>query len=277
LGFWSSTDSKALTATTREKLFHGLKSSGRIGWAVRCVSAEEISAKMLLRTPISLNAMAFDAALGLAVRLKERGLNLRKLIVDTVGDPGRYQRFLHEGLGGTAEVVVEKKADATYPVVSAASIAAKCTRDASVADDVLQASVRERAVMLKGSVGSGYPSDPKCKAWLAENLHPVFGWPSVVRFSWANAKDMLQASAVAVDFGDDDEEDEEHSGGKWGAAAAASSSSSSSSSTTAASSRISTFFTPPAVKGADGEAASVRKPSTALTQIGATTPQSLFA
>lgn len=227
---------------------------------------------MLLRTPVSLNAMAFDAALGLAARLKERGLNLRKLIVDTVGDPGRYQRFLHEGLDGTAEVVVEKKADATYPVVSAASIAAKCTRDASVVDGVLQASVRERSVMLKGSAGSGYPSDPKCKAWLAENLHPVFGWPSVVRFSWANAKDMLQTSAVAVDFGGDDDDDDDEGSFRKGAAAAHEVAASSSST-----SRISSFFTPQTTRGAGGAAASVRKPCVTITQIGASLPSSLFA
>ena len=34
--------------------------------------------------------------------------------------------------------------------------------------------------------GSGYPSDPKCKAWLASNCNVdvPFGFPDFARFSW---------------------------------------------------------------------------------------------
>lgn len=40
--------------------------------------------------------------------------------------------------------------------------------------------------------GSGYPSDPKCKAWLKETLQDkVFGYPDFVRFSWAPIKARL--------------------------------------------------------------------------------------
>jgi len=59
--------------------------------------------------------------------------------------------------------------------------------------------------------GSGYPSDPKCKAWMADNLcDPVFGWPDVVRFSWGPAKKTLLKDAALVTFeADEEEEDEE--------------------------------------------------------------------
>ena len=60
--------------------------------------------------------------------------------------------------------------------------------------------------------GSGYPSDPKCKAWMAANLHdPVFGWPDIVRFSWAPAKKTLLSDdndAALVIFEADDEDDD---------------------------------------------------------------------
>lgn len=40
--------------------------------------------------------------------------------------------------------------------------------------------------------GSGYPSDPKCKAWMNESLHDcVFGYSDFVRFSWAPTKARL--------------------------------------------------------------------------------------
>ena len=60
--------------------------------------------------------------------------------------------------------------------------------------------------------GSGYPSDPKCKKWMHDNLrNPVFGWPDIVRFSWGPAKKALLADAALVQFeADDDDEDNNH-------------------------------------------------------------------
>ncbi len=46
--------------------------------------------------------------------------------------------------------------------------------------------------------GSGYPSDPKCKKWLDDALQDrVFGYPDVVRFSWAPVKARLLEDKVA--------------------------------------------------------------------------------
>ena len=60
--------------------------------------------------------------------------------------------------------------------------------------------------------GSGYPSDPKCKAWMHHNMRdPVFGWSDIVRFSWGPAKKMLlnDPRAALVEFEADDEDEEE--------------------------------------------------------------------
>jgi ribonuclease H2 subunit A len=60
--------------------------------------------------------------------------------------------------------------------------------------------------------GSGYPSDPKCKDWMKGNplCDKVFGYPNLLRFSWAPSKQRLEETAVAVVFrADIDEEDEE--------------------------------------------------------------------
>lgn len=40
--------------------------------------------------------------------------------------------------------------------------------------------------------GCGYPGDKETVRWMKGNLHPVFGWPSVCRFSWAPALEVLQ-------------------------------------------------------------------------------------
>jgi ribonuclease H2 subunit A len=60
--------------------------------------------------------------------------------------------------------------------------------------------------------GSGYSSDPKCKNWMKSNplCDKVFGYPDILRFSWAPSKQRLEETAVTVVFrADIDEEDEE--------------------------------------------------------------------
>jgi ribonuclease H2 subunit A len=78
---------------------------------------------------------------------------------------------------------VESKADLTYPVVSAASICAKVTRDTAVT----------KIAAKVGDVGCGYPSDPKTKDWIKENKDPVFGYDSrYVRMSWKTVDDTTK-------------------------------------------------------------------------------------
>ena len=71
--------------------------------------------------------MSHDAAIGLVHGVLALGVNLRYLYVDTVGDPERYQAKLAD-IFPMLRVVVEKKADAKFPIVSAASICAKVPR-----------------------------------------------------------------------------------------------------------------------------------------------------
>lgn len=49
-------------------------------------------------------------------------------------------------------------------------------------------------------MGSGYPGDPLTKAWLGDNMEPVFGYPSIVRFSWSTVKDLLEERGVPVEW-----------------------------------------------------------------------------
>jgi ribonuclease H2 subunit A len=48
--------------------------------------------------------------------------------------------------------------------------------------------------------GSGYPGDERTKQWLNGHLDPVFGFPSIVRFSWSTCSRLLDESAVNVDW-----------------------------------------------------------------------------
>ena len=87
--------------------------------------------------------------------------------------------YKHEQAGGSGEIeiVSEFKADATYPLVSAASIIAKVHRDRSV---------RALGVKLGEDIGSGYPSDPKTVQFLKKLLkeRDFDDIPSYVRKSW---------------------------------------------------------------------------------------------
>jgi ribonuclease H2 subunit A len=204
-------DSKALTEAKRATLFRELKACGRVGWVICSIAPEDISASMLRREPVSLNAMSHSAAEGLVRRVVEAGVNVRRVFVDTVGDPERYRQRLSRAFADRIEFIVEKKADATYPVVGAASICAKVTRDTDL--DAWEFREPGMRAAVKGRFGSGYPGDEVTKTWLRDNIDPVFGWPSVVRFSWAPAKTLLDDSAAPCKFEADEEEDGAGGGG----------------------------------------------------------------
>ena len=67
----------------------------------------------------------------------------------------------------------------------------------------------ESSLELNTDYGSGYPSDPKCKAWM-EDLHdPLFGYSDVLRFSWAPTRQKLEEKATKVEFKADLDEDDD--------------------------------------------------------------------
>jgi ribonuclease HII len=81
--------------------------------------------------------------------------------------------------------VIEPKADGTYPVVGAASIVAKTTRDDAL-DDLAR----------WGTLGSGYPSDPKTRSWLLEHARTGQPWPPFVRTRWQTVQDLAQQALL---------------------------------------------------------------------------------
>nr|CDI56672.1 related to 35 kDa ribonuclease H [Melanopsichium pennsylvanicum 4] len=247
-------DSKALTADRRDTLLSALiDDSSHLGWAVRVMSPQDISAGMLRRRPINLNAQSSQATVTLIAAVLESGVDVTEIYVDTVGDPKSYSRLLSSHFPRHPHIkwTVTSKADAIYPIVGAASIAAKVTRDRCIEGwryavhlhkrktvglnggesqgltRVLEDSTNynnpapaleqyqqedSQAEMMKrksadthtradvdvgnvwsnmGTLGSGYPGDPNTVAFLKRTLDPVFGWPGIVRFSWATAKTML--------------------------------------------------------------------------------------
>ncbi|PQQ06219.1 ribonuclease H2 subunit A isoform X1 [Prunus yedoensis var. nudiflora] len=226
-------DSKTLKEEKREELFENLKADESIGWAVDIIDPRELSAKMLKKNKINLNEISHDSAIGLITKVLNMGVLLTEKPSER--ETRRHcrricqwkrqygQRILNKktrsrtkltggseqglrGYGGDAEkyrtklserfpavkFVVAKKADSLYPVVSGASIVAKVTRDRALQDWVLE----ETAEDLHKNFGSGYPGDPNTKAWLQHHKHLVFGFPTLVRFSWGTCtpyfKDIVE-------------------------------------------------------------------------------------
>ncbi|KDO24659.1 hypothetical protein SPRG_10192 [Saprolegnia parasitica CBS 223.65] len=193
-------DSKALSHDSRTQLFAKIKATADVGYVTRSISAAEISHNMLTRRR-NLNEMSRDAAIEMILAVQKAGVRLTHVYVDTVGDPGWYQSFLTKRFGGAITFTVEKKADSLYKVVSAASIAAKVTRDAEVSEWTWE----HASLKLPIDYGSGYPSDPKTKQWLAAHVERVFGYPNILRFSWGTLESYLDRMA-AVEWPHDKED-----------------------------------------------------------------------
>lgn len=88
--------------------------------------------------------------------------------------PERFRNDILELLPRKIRIVSEHHADEKYPVVSAASIIAKVTRDERI----------DEISTVHGEFGSGYPSDPRTIDFLREWFRRNGSFPDFVRRSW---------------------------------------------------------------------------------------------
>lgn len=171
-------DSKKLSATRRDKVRTALEALGTA--RVRLVSARAIDAG-------NLNALEEDAIVDLVVELAPD-----RVILDALGPvrglANTVQRLAARWrpLGHDPEVIIEPKADANHAACGAASIVAKTTRDALL--DALRPGW--------GPLGSGYPSDPVTRAWLAAHAASGTPWPDFVRTRWGTIEALAQGALI---------------------------------------------------------------------------------
>jgi len=90
-----------------------------------------------------------------------------------------YSEYLNSLLTSPTNLICEHKADMRYPLVAAASILAKVTRDKEMAE--LQKKIPEK-------MGSGYPADPYTKKFLQENYEK---YPEIFRKTWTPYKKIV--------------------------------------------------------------------------------------
>lgn len=112
-----------------------------------------------------------------------------RVYLDAPVHPGGIPRLRARLIAATGvkDWIVEPKADSTYPVVGAASIFAKVTRDAELA-----AIEAECVAAGQGPLGSGYPSDPVTRAWLVARMREDRALPAFVRTRWGTIENLRQ-------------------------------------------------------------------------------------
>lgn len=193
-------DSKMLTAQKREELYEPILQLGKASIIER--TAAELNAAMDRASLNDIEAQQMAEALDKLEnkiasekprRQKKQGrtrtnaanpnAELDAVYIDTP-DPtlSTFERRLKRFYHGNAKLILSHKADQKYPVVSAASIIAKVTRDARI--DELKALVGE-------DFGSGYSHDERTISFLQKHwpnkAHPVHAH---VRQKWATAKNL---------------------------------------------------------------------------------------
>eukprot|EP01099_Mayorella_cantabrigiensis_P005416 TRINITY_DN4334_c0_g1_i1.p1 TRINITY_DN4334_c0_g1~~TRINITY_DN4334_c0_g1_i1.p1 ORF type:complete len:346 (+),score=76.91 TRINITY_DN4334_c0_g1_i1:75-1112(+) len=191
-------DSKELkTESARESLYAKIISSEKVSFITDSLQPQFLSQSMLSVNNYNLNAISRDSVVNLIKQVQKLGYPVEHIYIDTLGPPDKYQQFLlckfPEYIN---RITVSKKADSLFPIVSAASICAKVTRDRN-----LNAWQFEETHIEDRHFGCGYPSDPLTRNWLKRNVDQVFGFPSLVRFSWKTSSELLEKfSAVEVSW-----------------------------------------------------------------------------
>ena len=165
-------DSKLLTPKKRNEVYQKLK--------------EMLDVKYAQLTPAlidsnnakggKLNELEIDAIVQIIESEKPQ-----LVIIDALtARPDTFAEEILKRLSFEPKIISENKADTKYPLVGAASIAAKELREQEL---------KEIKDNIKLDCGSGYPSDPKTKAFLKEH------WKSkefdfIFRKSWQTYKDL---------------------------------------------------------------------------------------
>ncbi len=171
-------DSKLLTRQQRERLFDVIREKA-ISYVVLSIKPEEIDE--YVRRKKKHTKLNYLEAIYMARAINK--LQGEVAYVDASDTDVRvFSAQIEENLERKLSIVAVHHADRLFPVVSAASILAKVSRDREI----------EKLKKEVGDFGSGYPSDPRTvkflKEWIASKKSP----PPFTRLSWKTWKKLLQ-------------------------------------------------------------------------------------
>jgi ribonuclease HII len=165
-------DSKLLCAKERERLYKIIKKKCQVA-TVR-LDAQQID---IMRRDMTLNEAVARAHAQVIIKLSPDYAYLDACDVNTF----RYAEMVKNHLVLPCEIISEHHADEKFPVVSAASIIAKVTRDRAIAT----------LAKKYGTIGSGYPSDPVTISFLNSYIDEHRVPPPIARKSWKTVSAIL--------------------------------------------------------------------------------------
>lgn len=170
-------DSKKIPAARRERMARLIRDEPTCKHVIITRSAEEIDE---LRKNQTLNEIEVEMFREAFVALDDA--KTRWFLDAADVDEERFGRLVSP----EKTVVSKHGADDKYVVVGAASIIAKVARD-----DAMKMLQRRLERKLPYNVGSGYPSDPSTKSFLAAYVEKFGEFPEGTRKSWKTAQRLL--------------------------------------------------------------------------------------
>jgi ribonuclease HII len=176
-------DSKKITPKTREMLANKIKKSA-ITYEILTINASDIDDMRKVMTLNELEVNAFSQVI--------KKLEPELCFVDAADvNEKRFGKEILSRLTYKPTIISKHKADELYPIVGAASILAKTTRDEHVQQIATQLQKK-----LSLPLGSGYPADPVTKKFLKTWLETYKELPHHVRHSWKTAQQLLKNSKM---------------------------------------------------------------------------------
>ena len=178
-------DSKMLTPIQRERMFDKIKTIVE-KYEIIIIEPKEIDAVVGKGKETNLNWLEADKSVEIINKLKPNTAILDCPSVNTK----KYSDYVKAKIYGRVDIIAEHKADQTYPIVSAASILAKVTRD-----DLIQQLKKKYNVEF----GSGYPSDPLTQIFIQKNWNKY----DFFRRSWETYKAIVRGKSQTKLFKDE--------------------------------------------------------------------------
>jgi ribonuclease HII len=167
-------DSKVLSPSRREKLAEEIK---KMAPKYHIIKLQPVEIDKVVETKRKLHKLNRLEAQTMAKVIEILKPDIAYVDAsDVLAD--RFKHHILECLTFNVQIVSEHKADAKYPIVSAASIIAKVERDKAIAE----------LTSNYGKIGCGYPTDPQTLEFLENWMKKHKEYPDFVRQSWKPAK-----------------------------------------------------------------------------------------
>ena len=177
-------DSKLLSSQRRLELFNLIKQN--YSYEIEIINVEKIDEYRMKNQLNLLNRKAFEKVIS--------RLNPKVAYVDAADvNEERFGREIKVNLTNPndTDVISMHKADSMIPVVAAASIIAKQTRELEI----------KKLKKEIGDFGSGYPSDERTIKFLKSYFNDNSRWPPGTRKSWKTIE-RIRPVVKLSDFGD---------------------------------------------------------------------------